>query len=137
MSSNGSLPLQAAVRSALATALANAGSGGAAVPVLDEVPQGQAYPYVTIGEDVITDWSALTREGEDIDFTIHTWSRYAGFKEVKELMAAVKGALHDQALSVTGHQLVHLRLAFHAVQRDPDGKTRHGVQRFRALISEA
>ena len=37
------------------------------------------------------------------------------------------------SLSVSGHELVLIRQEFGATFLDPDGLTRHGVQRFRAL----
>lgn len=106
----------------------------APVPVLDDVPQGQAFPYVVIGEDVATIFPVLDRDGEDIDVTIHVWSRYAGRRQAKELMGKVREALHDQRLSVAGHHLVGLRHTFATVFTEPDGKTRHGVMRFRAVL---
>ena len=127
-----SWPLQKALFTALKVAL------GDAVPVLDDVPQGQAFPYVVIGEDTVTDWPMLgDDEAEEIDTVIHVWSRYAGKREVKELMGTIKVALHQQSLPVDGPQLVTLRFAFEAVFLEPDGLTRHGVIRFRALLQSA
>ncbi|MBY6265571.1 DUF3168 domain-containing protein [Azospirillum sp. 412522] len=108
------------------------------VLVLDDVPQGQAFPYVVIGEDVVTDWPMLgDDEAEEIDLTLHVWSRYAGRKEAKTLMAAIRTALHQQPLQVDGQQLVTLRFAFETLFIEPDGLTRHGVIRFRALCLSA
>lgn len=125
--SSASWPLQVAILAALRPALSG-------VAVLDDVPQGQAFPYAVIGEDVVTDWSMLDRDGEDIDTTIHVWSRYAGKKEAKLLMATIKAALHERPLTVAGQHLVVLRFTFETLFLEPDGKTRHGVLRFRALL---
>lgn len=127
--------LQTAVMATLRAALATAGPGGSAVPVLDDVPQGQAYPYVAVGDMTVADASDKTEDGEDHSITLHVWSRYAGRKEVKGLLADIKSALHDQALSVTGHDLVMLRFEFANDFLDPDGKTRHGVIRFGAMTN--
>jgi hypothetical protein len=125
-----SLALQGAVYSALATALAP-------VKVYDDPPQGSAYPYVVIGDDACADASTKTDEGEDIDLTIHVWSRYRGKKEAKEILAAIKDALHDQPLSATGWGLVMARFEFSSVFPDPDGLTMHGVSRFRFVLTRA
>ncbi|MBP2303423.1 DUF3168 domain-containing protein [Azospirillum picis] len=125
-----SWPLQVAILAALRPALAP-------VPVLDDVPQGQAFPYVAIGEDVATPGPLVDVDSEEIDATIHVWSRYAGRKEAKEMMAAIKAALHDQSLAVAGQELALLRFAFEALFVEPDGLTRHGVIRFRALCLSA
>lgn len=125
-----SWPLQVAILAALRPAVAP-------VAVLDDVPQGQAFPYVVIGEDVTTPGPLIDIDSEEIDTTIHVWSRYAGKMEAKELMATVKAALHDQPLAVDGQTLVLLRFAFETLFLEPDGLTRHGVLRFRALLLSA
>ncbi|SMH29742.1 DUF3168 domain-containing protein [Azospirillum agricola] len=122
-----SWPLQVAILAALRPALAP-------VAVLDDVPQGRAFPYVVIGEDVTTPGPLVDADAEEIDATLHVWSRYAGRKEAKKLMGAIKAALHDQPLPVVGHDLVLLRFAFETLFLEPDGLTRHGVLRFRALL---
>lgn len=134
------LPLQAAILSALTAALDGSGSPpnsptGATVPVYDDVPQNAAFPYVELGDDTqALDWSAVAHEGEEISFTIHTWSRYRGKKEALQIMGAVKAALQNAKLSVTGWHLAGLRLDYSTIFTDADGKTRHGVSRFRALL---
>lgn len=132
-------PLQQAVYSALraASGLTDLLANGAD-SVLDHAPQELApYPYVVLGETTAVDWSAKTFEGQEHTLTLHTWSRYRGQREGKLIMAAVAGALDQAALSVTGHRLVLIRFEFSDTFMDPDGITRHGVQRFRALTEEA
>jgi len=46
--------------------------------VLDAVDEFQDFPYVTIGEDVISEWDTVSTTGGDGVITIHTWSRYTG-----------------------------------------------------------
>ena len=57
-----------------------------------------------------------------------------GAKETKNIMDRIHDLLHDSSLSVTGFNLVNLRFEFSDILRDPDGVTRHGVMRFRAII---
>lgn len=125
-----SWPLQVAVFTALRAAVQP-------VPVYDAVPQDATFPYAVVGDDSSVDWPvSLDADGEDIDVTIHLWSRYAGSKEVKELMGKVRAALHDRALPlVAGLSLVSFRCTSERSFTEPDGKTRHGVIRFRALIA--
>ena len=52
----------------------------------------------------------------------------------KNIMDRIHDLLHDSNLSVTGFNLVNLRFEFSDILRDPDGITRHGVMRFRAII---
>jgi len=102
--------------------------------IFDEVPEGTATPYVTIGEDTTTDYSAKGIDGSDITVNIDVWSEYKGSKECKEIMDRIHDLLHDSNLSVSGFNLVNLRFEFSDILRDPDGVTRHGVMRFRAII---
>jgi hypothetical protein len=102
--------------------------------IFDEVPEGSATPYVTIGEDTAIDYSAGSEDGADVTVNIDVWSEYKGSKETKQIMDRIHDLLHDSNLSITGFNLVNLRFEFSDILRDPDGVTRHGVMRFRAII---
>ena len=104
--------------------------------VHDHVPQDSAFPYVVIGEATAREFDGKTEDGMEQTVTLHTWSRDRGLKETKEIMAAVVDALDQVALTVTGHTLVLLRFEFSDTFLDPDGLTRHGVQRFRAVTQK-
>ncbi|WP_448208483.1 DUF3168 domain-containing protein [Azospirillum sp. sgz302134] len=121
--------LQKAVYDALAGALG--------VPVYDDVPQGAAMPYVAIGDSTIAPASTKTDDGEEHSLTLHVWSQYAGRREVKELLGAIKAALHNRPLPVAGNALVRLRFDFASDFADADEQTRHGVIRFAALTNPA
>ena len=49
-------------------------------------------------------------------------------------MDRVHTLLHDSSLSVTGSNFINMRFEFSDIIRDPDGITRHGVMRFRAIM---
>ena len=104
------------------------------VGVFDEVTEGTTYPFVAIGEDTVTDFGTKTEDGGQFTINIHVWSQYTGSKETKNIMDRIHDLLHDSNLSVTGFNLVNLRFEFSDILRDPDGITRHGVMRFRAII---
>ena len=72
--------------------------------------------------------------GSEVTINMDVWSQYKGSKEVKNLMDRIHTLLHDSSLSVTGHNLINMRLEFIDVLRDPDGITRHGIMRFRAVL---
>ncbi|MFQ5774192.1 MAG: DUF3168 domain-containing protein [Kiloniellaceae bacterium] len=133
MSADSQWPLQQAVHAALSGDAALRALLGGPARVFDHVPQGGAFPYVVIGEATSGPFDGKTENGMEQTLTIHTWSRYRGLKETKEIMAAVAAALDGQGLALAGHALVLLRFAFGATFLDPDGLTRHGVQRFRAV----
>ena len=101
--------------------------------IFDDVPQRSVFPYLTLGQSVVRDWSTGSEAGDEHLLTLHVWSRADGRREVHELMAAIRVALHDVALVVVGHRLVNLRHEFSDARREPDGETYHGIVRLRAV----
>ena len=102
--------------------------------VYDEVIEGNTYPFITLGEETTIDYSTKTQTGGETTINIQIWSQYKGSKQTKEIMDKVHDLLHDSNLSVTGFNLINLRFEYSDIMRDPDGITRHGVMRFRAII---
>ncbi|MED4586670.1 DUF3168 domain-containing protein [Brevibacillus choshinensis] len=103
--------------------------------VFDEVSANQAYPYVTLGEDTVVDWSTKTNDGEEITHTFHVWSKYAGKKEAKEILSLVLEAVTRQPLVLSsGFSIDFSGLDFMEVFIDEDGTTKHGVLRIRFKI---
>ena len=128
--------LRAAIHDALVadTALTTL-LGGARV--YDEVPGGTAFPYVTLGECRIADWSTGSEAGEELNLTLHAWSRQGGHKQAHEIAGALLAALDDAPLTVSGHALVNLRFALADIRREADGRTYHALVRFRAVVEPA
>ena len=126
----GQFQLQSAVYSALnVSAITSTLSCG----VYDEVIEGNSYPFITLGEETAIDYSTNNLVGAETTINIHVWSRYKGSKETKEILDKIHDLLHDVNLSVTGVNLINLRFEYSDIMRDPDGITRHGVMRFRAI----
>ena len=125
-------PLQEALYSTLKndnTLTSTLGAG-----VYDDVLEGSTYPFVELGNETAIDFSTKDVDGAEFTSIIHVWSQYAGAKETKQIMDRIHDLLHNSNLTVTGFNLINLRFEFSDILRDPDGKTRHGVMRFRALI---
>jgi len=89
------------------------------------------YPFIEIGSSQTIPADAGGDTGKDEFIDIHTWSRYRGQKEVKNIMGAVYDALHHQSLTVTGRNTAFCWLDDERVIDAPDGLTRHGVQTFK------
>ena len=130
MSGEASWALQKAVYDALT---ANTDLTAVVSGVYDHVPADTAFPYVTIGETTIADWSSKSFDGQVHALTLHIWSRARGRKEVKEIMALLYDTLHDASLSVEDQELVNIRFDFGQTLLDADGFTVHGIQRYRAV----
>ena len=102
--------------------------------VFDEVVENASYPFVSLGEETAVDYSTKDLDGGEFTINIHVWSQYKGSKQTKEIMDRIHDLLHDSSLTVSGFNLINLRFEFSDILRDPDGVTRHGVMRFRAII---
>jgi len=105
--------------------------------VYDFVPENTVFPYVKVGEETSLDNGTKTLQGNEHTLVIHTFSRYRGSKEVKEIMSRIYALLHESSLSVTGASLVNLRFEFSDVIKENDGFTSHGLQRFRAVVYDS
>lgn len=112
--------------------------------VLDEFPvtgQKISGPYTVIGEVAAeTPWDTHDTDGSEEEPLIHTWSEARGSTEVKTIMAQIDARLHHVPLALDGGKaLVMIKREFMTVLREveDDGKVwRHGVMRYRALITE-
>lgn len=126
--------LQQAVYAALtgSASLMALATGG----VHDHVPQGTGFPYVVVGDELSNPADTDDILGAEHMISVHTWSRYAGMGEARQIMQEVYTALHRSRLVVEGAAFVDCLIDSSQVFLDEDGLTRHGVQRFRVLLFE-
>ena len=131
-----SVALRAAVHDALTAnaALVNLLGGP---KVYDEPPRSAAFPYVTLGEARIADYSTGTEPGEEHQLTLHAWSRQGGNREAHLIAGALLQALDDAPLTLADNHLVNFRFAVADVRREADGRTYHALVRFRAVTEPA
>lgn len=137
MADDASLALQKAVIAALRADAGVAALVGA--KVYDEPPHGVTPPYVRYGTDNL---APLRMSGdcvdEDIAFSVEVHSRpVAGRVEAKRIAQAVREALDDQALTVTGFTLEWLQYTTQSITRAADGETYIAVIAFEAALSAA
>ncbi|PTW43897.1 DUF3168 domain-containing protein [Rhodovulum kholense] len=122
------------------TAIFAALDGALSCPVYDTppaLPEGMpdsGFPYVVIGDDTLVADEADDVIGAQVTVTIHFWSRAPGNRQVKALMGEAFGLLHRAALTAPGFKLLDCLREFATVSVGPDGKTRHGVQRYRIIM---
>jgi len=105
--------------------------------IYDEPPRAAAFPYVTLGEARIADFSSGSEPGEEHQLTLHAWSRQGGHKEAHQIAGALLQALDDAPLTLDDHQLVNFRFSVADVRREADGRTYHALVRFRAVTEPA
>jgi Protein of unknown function (DUF3168) len=136
MTTAASAALRAAVYDALNANASLTGLLGGA-KVYDEPPRGAAFPYVTLGEARVTDYSTDGAPSEEHQMTLHAWSRQGGNREAHMIAGALLTALDDAALTLADHALVNLRFSVADVRREADGRTYHALVRFRAVTEPA
>lgn len=120
-------PIQTAIYSTLT---GDAALTGDITGVFDEVPEGQAYPYISIGEVTVTSQGAHDRFGARSTITLHGWSTYHGKKEITALIGHLLRLLDQQTLEVDGHHTVAVRHEQTVTQRENDTDIRHAAVRF-------
>lgn len=107
--------------------------------VYDSIPSspwGSKEAYVSFGPvDVITD-DAECISGGTHTVQLDCWSRKIGSVHCKQIVDAVKVALHERDLQLASYGLVQMRVTMRRVFRDPDGLTTHGVVTVEADIEE-
>lgn len=134
--STAAVALRAAIHDALA-------ADGALVALLggpkvyDEPPNNVEFPYVTLGEARVSDFSTASDAGEEHRLTLHAWSRQGGHKEAHLIAGALLQALDDAPLAPDGFNLVNLRFSVADIRREADGRTYHALVRFRAVTEPA
>lgn len=132
MPNDASAALRAAVHDALT---GNAGLisvlGGP--KIYDEPPREAAFPYVTLGETRVAEFSAGGEPALEHQLTLHAWSRQGGHREANVIAGALLQALDDAPLALAGHRLVNFRFATADIRRESDGHTYRALVRFRAV----
>lgn len=103
-------------------------------PFLPEAAPSTTFPYVVLGNDTSVAFDTDDTVGAEVTVTLHFWSRAEGFKEVKTIMQAAYDRLNRATLSITGFNVVDCLHEFSEALADPDGVTRHGIQRYRLTM---
>lgn len=101
-----------------------------------QVLKGDVYPKLWLEDSGGVDWSTKTEDGVEAEVALHIGSRYAGEKETRDFFNDAHGALHNVTLNITPTQTVLCQYTRHEIILDSDAVTRHGIIRFRLLISE-
>lgn len=117
----------------------NLGSGVSLFDTAPYLPEGApatSFPYVVIGNDTSASWDTDDQLGAEITVTLHFWSRAEGFNQVKTIMQAAYDRLNRASLSKTGYSVIDCLHEFSEAMDDPDGVTKHGIQRYRLTIQK-
>lgn len=102
--------------------------------IYDFVPDDAAYPFITLGENNVSDWSNAENQGTQHQFSLRIFSRNSGRKEAANIMEQLVMLLH-QGVSISGHELAFLRVISSNIILLDDGRTYRGTLNFRCLLS--
>lgn len=100
----------------------------------DDTGQGTTYPYINTGDYDSDDAGTKTTEAQLVRLSLHVWSQYQGNSEVLGIFAALHDLLNSASLTVVGGTNPIIMYKSQTVLRDPDGRTRHGVTNYEAMV---
>ena len=102
--------------------------------IYDRVPQDCAFPYISIGEAKIADWSTKTTTGTEQLISLYVCSREGGRKQAATIMERIHTLLHNASPAVDGQALISLRFVGSSIELESDGWTYRGMVQLRALL---
>lgn len=108
--------------------------------VFFDAPQGydETQPYVVIYELPMDADDTDNTLGYSVVVNIHTWVQERTTAQTGDIMQAIYNAINRyDILPVVGYTVSGIDCEFQTILRDPDGVTKHGVQRFRVNFEPA
>ena len=105
-------------------------------PYLPEGAPATTFPYVVMGNDTASPFDTDDQVGGVITVTLHFWSRAEGFNQVKTIMQTAYDRLNRASLPKMGYTVLDCLHEFSEAVDDPDGVTKHGIQRYRLTIQK-
>jgi len=101
--------------------------------VYDDTPEDTPFPYITLGQSIMRDWSTASDQGREHLLRLHVWSRETGGREAQLISEEIINVLHDAVLNLQDNALINLRFLGADHITDADRKTHHSILRFRAV----
>lgn len=107
------------------------------VRIYDAAPLTANFPYITLGQSAIRDWSTGTQDSAELSLTLHVWSPFGGKRHLQDVIETIRAVLQDRPLVLADRRIVILRHEFSEARLDPEGGAFHGIIRYRALTTPA
>lgn len=104
--------------------------------ISESLSNDDPFPKIWIEDGGADDWSNKDDNGLEAFVNLHVGSQKEGTKEIRGLMDKCHSALHNVDLVLANGQSVLCQFVRHDVVIDSDGITRHGIMRFKLLVSE-
>lgn len=113
--------------------------------IFDHVPDDQELGqdpddtdacFIQIGDYSAVDAGDKSDPGQEGVFDIYCWSRSKGNVQALTIARQVVRLLHEKPLPLEVGEAPLVRCQFSAMMRDPDGKSRKAIRRFRIITSD-
>ncbi len=104
--------------------------------ISESLSNADPFPKIWLEDGGADDWSNKDDNGLEAFVNLHVGSQKEGTKEIRGLMDKCHSALHNVDLVLANGQSVLCQFVRHDVVIDSDGITRHGIMRFKLLVSE-
>lgn len=104
--------------------------------ISESLSNADPFPKIWLEDGGADDWSNKDDNGLEAFVNLHIGSQKEGTKEIRGLMDKCHSALHNVDLVLANGQSVLCQFVRHDVVIDSDGITRHGIMRFKLLVSE-
>lgn len=106
------------------------------VRIFERPPEAAGFPFITLGQSSLRDWSTGSENGAEQRLTVHVWSPFGGKKHMQAIIKAVRASLSDRPLAAGGDRIA-LHHEFSEARLDPEGDSFHGIVRYRATSALA
>jgi hypothetical protein len=105
--------------------------------LFDQHPKHPVFPFVTLGRVETVEADAADAPAFAHTVTFHIWSREAGKAEALAAVSALRNALHDASITLSGWRLVLLRAGAASVALAGDARGVQGVLTLNAITEPA
>lgn len=104
--------------------------------VYDYVDENTKFPYVTIGNPTVSPFDTKTSHGEEVLVNLHVFSKYKGQTETFDILnLMIRAATKEDLQLEGGFAVFRMELEGMNVITDIDGKTKHGIARFKVWVN--
>ena len=101
------------------------------------VPNGQPFPYITIGEATEGPFNAFQKRGYLSRIRLHIWDNSPGFKRAQSILARMNTLIDQQQLTLATQHFVYLLFQQAHLMNDPGlDNLRHVVCEYETFTQE-
>jgi len=128
---------QKEILAAVLTRLKNDATLTALVPaarIVENMPDGTAYPHVRVQAPTSRDWSSHTFDGFEGEIELRVWTQGQSVEPNLGIGNRIYTLLHNFDMAITGFPTINFRCTFNEPTLEPDGRTYQGLQRYSFIL---